>query len=318
MNVIQVAIYKINEPLILVRLMGGLGNQMFQYATAKALALKNKVPLKVDTTLLDDKSQPHEIVTHRNLDLDVFQLKLNFASADEIAFFNGKKQKTLPGKLVNKIHLMLNRKHLILEGERKFHPSVLALTPPKCLVGSWQSEKYFSMYEAEIRSDFRFKNSVLKESSGILEKILGQESVCVNVRRGDYLTSPLYSKRLGCLSEDYFFRGMRLMKEKVSKPHFFVFADYDAWAKDTFGHLPNVTIVGAEHTGDRFSNYFQLMSLCKHFIVANSSFSWWGAWLSGNPGKIVIAPKPWFRMQEFENADMLPDSWIKIPPDYLN
>ncbi|HXC06461.1 MAG TPA: alpha-1,2-fucosyltransferase, partial [Bacteroidia bacterium] len=191
--------------MILVRFTGGLGNQLFQYALGTALAQRNKTVLKIDTSLLLDRSQPHEIVTHRNLDIDIFNVELNLASAREIEYFNGKSYTHLPGKLWNRIQWELGRKQkLVVEKGRRFSPAILNLTDSKCLVGAWQSEKYFLEAEDLLRKQLTFKEAFQTSALCMAQRIQECASVCVNVRRGDYVTSPVYRKTLGALSASYY------------------------------------------------------------------------------------------------------------------
>ncbi len=299
--------------MILVRLMGGLGNQMFQYAAAKSVAVRNKTILKIDTTLLEEnKKHPHEIVTHRELDLAIFDLPLMKATKEEVEYFNGKKYRFLIGKIYNKIGSVKRKRNLIIEKDRSFNKNILRLGDNKCIVGSWQSEKYFKDIESEIRNLFTFKLPVLDTSKDFLNDIKSHDSICLNVRRGDFVTSPLYSNTLGALTADYYIKAIEYFEGRVTRPKVFVFSDDMDWCKNNLKLKMPVCFVGHEHAGEKFGNYLQLMKNCNHFVIPNSSFGWWGAWLSKHQDKIVIAPKNWFKDAAMKDKDIVPENWIRI------
>lgn len=293
--------------------MGGLGNQMFQYAAANAVAKRNNTALKIDTTILEEnKKNPHYIVTHRDLDLDIFSLNLELANENEIIYFNGKKYNNLAGKIYNRVIFRFRKKNLIIEKGRSFNESVLKLGDNKCLVGAWQSEKYFSDTKEETRKMFAFREPVMDVSASLIREIHNCDSICLNVRRGDYVTSPIYSKTLGALGVEYYCRGIRYFLNKISNPKVFVFSDDLEWCKNQLHLDVPMEIVGHQHAGKKFGNYLQLMKSCKYFVIPNSSFGWWGAWLSDNPGKEVVAPEKWYKDVSYQNKDLIPESWIKL------
>ena len=292
--------------------MGGLGNQMFQYALGTHLAKKNNTELKIDITLLADKSQPHEVVTHRNLEIDIFNIPLNFASGKEIAYFNGKKYTHLPGKISNKVVWQFRKKNLIIENGRNFHPEILALPDNKCLVGGWQSEKYFKDIETDIRKLYTLNKPLRGKPLEISNQIQNTNSVCIHVRRGDYVTSPLYSKALGTPETNYYHDALEALKSVKNIDSLFVFSDDIGWCKNNLlFHIPT-HYMEYETTEKKYALDMQLMSLCKHFIIPNSTFGWWAAWLSNFPGKMVIAPKNWYKDKSLDGSDIVPANWMKL------
>lgn len=299
--------------MIIVRLMGGLGNQMFQYAAAKAVAIRNNTILKIDTTLLEEnKKNPHGIVTHRELDLDIFNLRLIHASQREVEYFNGKKYASIPGKLFNKALFLFRKRNLIIESGKTFEARLLKLPDNKCLVGSWQSEKYFKDVADEIHQAFKFRRPVLDASKAILDNINDCDSICVNVRRGDYVTSPIYSKTLGAFGVEYYHAGLDYFTDKLNNPRVFVFSDDLNWCRENLRVKFPVEYIGHEHAGERFGNYLQLMKQCRHFVIPNSSFGWWGAWLSEYSQKKIIAPLRWFIDRSIDSRDLVPEDWLRI------
>ncbi len=298
--------------MIVVRFTGGLGNQMFQYALGLHLSIKNKTDLKIDTTLLLDRSEPHEIVTHRNLAIDILNVKLNIASQKDIWHFNGKSHKNIFCKIANKISWQFRKNNLIIEKERNFQPSILALSDNKCLVGAWQSEKYFKSIEQEIRKQYTFKETLTGIAGELANQIQAKNSIAIQVRRGDYVTSPVYSKTLGAMPVDYFKKGFELLQSKTNINHIYFFSDDINWCKENLKLPITSTYVEAEFPGLKFGTYLHLMSLCNHFIIPNSSFGWWGAWLGKKEEKIVIAPGQWYKDSSLKSEDIVPESWIKL------
>jgi hypothetical protein len=299
--------------MILIRFTGGLGNQMFQYALGTCLAVKNKTELKVDLTLLLDRSQPHEIVTHRELDIDIFNVKLDYATQEEIWYFNGREYRHLPGKIMNRVLWEGGRKkNLIVEKDRSFQPSILELPDNKCLVGSWQSERYFEPVKEELRKQFTFRQALAGAAKELGGKIQSMNAVCLNVRRGDYVTSPVYSQMLGTMTPEYFSKALELICTAHKPEHVFVFSDDAAWCKENLRLSVPYTIVGDEYAGPKYSTKLHLMTLCRHFIIPNSSYGWWAAWLGNHPSKMVIAPRVWFKDKSMSSEDLVPESWIRI------
>lgn len=300
--------------MILVRSMGGLGNQMFQYAFGYCLAKKNETILKIDDTLLLDRSQPHEIVTHRTLDLtDVFDIRINMASEKEVEYFNGKtKYSSFADKIINSIVWRLRRRHLIIEKNRKFDKYLLNTSDNKCLVGAWQSEKYFKEISGEIKSIFKFKQPVLFQSQKLEEDIISKNSVCLHIRRGDYVSSKLYSNVIGALDLSYYSKAIELVSQKLSAPCFYIFSDDLKWCKENLLISEDHVFVEDEHVGFKAGNYLQLMTLCKNFIISNSTFSWWAAWIGEKSESMVVGPINWFKDSNFDSSDILPEHWVKL------
>jgi hypothetical protein len=300
--------------MILLRLMGGLGNQMFQYAFASSLANTSKVSLKVDDTLLLDRSLPDEVVTHRDLVLNkIFDIDICLANKHDVEYFNGRKYTNFIGKLYNKCLWQFKIHKLIIEKSREFDADLLKIKDDVCLVGSFQSELYFKKYANEIRELYKFRNKLLPISFKLADLLESSTSVAVHVRRGDYVSSPLYSDVIGTLPMSYYDEAIEIMRHKVSSPTFFVFSDDINWCKKEFEkYQVPIVYIDDEHAGKYAGNYLQLMTLCKHFIISNSTFAWWGAWLSKHEHKMVIAPNKWFKKEGFNNNQIVPSNWTKI------
>ena len=276
--------------------MGGLGNQMFQYAAGRRLAIKHKTILKLDLTFLMRRKQ-HENFTHRNYALDAFGIQENFV-----------------GPLENKIHTVekiLKLINVVNEPPHHFHESILSAPDNSYLVGYWQSEKYFKDVEDIIRNEFTVKFQVDSINKEITEEINSCEAVSVHIRRGDYVSNPVTNEYHGLCPLDYYQKALSKITSCTNNPHFFIFSDDPEWAQKNLNieyPIKFITHNGAEKSYDDL----RLMSLCRHNIIANSSFSWWGAWLNKNPEKIVIAPRKWFKDSSINTNDLIPENWIRI------
>lgn len=292
--------------MITVRLKGGMGNQMFQYAFGLAQAKKLNTEYKLDCAVLLDRARSKDFV-YRNYDLDIYSLEPDFVMSPERLSALYKLRSAKLSRLIKKITL----KGLPLEKEKHFHVDHELLSKPKDNVaydGWWQSPKYFKSVEQEVRNAFAFKSSILSDSTVLHKQILQTNSVCLNVRRTDFLTTP----SLNSTNLQYFMNAVRQMSELVENPHFFIFSDDIKWCTENL-KLPFPTIiVGHEHKGVKFGNYLQLMKSCKNYIIPNSSFAWWAVWLNENEDKKVIAPRNWFNEGDFDTKDLVPETWLRL------
>ena len=293
--------------MIIVQLNGGLGNQMFQYAAARALSLHHQTDLKLDVSFLLDRSPRQKGFVYRDFDLSIFNLSVNFASAEESSLLN---KKIWGNKTIDSFAKKTFGKKITYFKEPHFHfyRKFLSLGPNLFLEGYWQSEKYFADHQHIIRQDFTFSKKPQGKTMDLLNRIKSENAVCVNVRRGDFLTTPLH----GILSTGYYNTAEHLINEKVSSPHFYVFSDDINWCREHLRFSGPTFYVSHEYAGEKFQEYLQLMIQCNHFIIPNSSFGWWAAWLNNKPDKIVIAPKKWFNKGPKDTQDIIPESWIKI------
>jgi hypothetical protein len=197
--------------------------------------------------------------------------------------------------------------------ERHFHfdPEILQLRGSFHLDGYWQSEKYFADAEEAIRKDFSFREAADPANAALAAQIQAVQAVSVHVRRGDYVSNRVIGLRHGSSTLDYYQAALEVVQGRVVEPHYFVFSDEPQWAKD------NLKIAGpavyVEHNGpDHGCRDLQLMALCRHHVIANSSFSWWGAWLAQHAGQTVIAPKAWFNSADTRTDDLIPQGWLRL------
>jgi len=287
--------------MIITRLRGGLGNQMFQYAVARAVAYRVDMPLKMDIRSFKKDSL-------RRYSLGYFNIKEEFATEEEIESLNPDRRniRNVVEKIKERTKPWYERK-LIKETSFSYNPDILKIKKSAYIKGYWQSEKYFKDISEVIREDFTFKKEPDKIYPGLIERINDVNSVSLHIRRGDYGTN----KKFYLLSLDYYCKGIDLITSRVKKPEFFVFSDDIRWAKENLKLSVPCTFV-EQNSKDRDCEELRLMTGCKHHIIANSSFSWWGAWLCNYSEKIVVAPGRWFATPVKDTKDLLPEGWLKI------
>lgn len=290
--------------MIKIKLMGGLGNQMFQFCLGYSLAMKKDSNFVLDESVLQNFVQTSKNSVKRNFDLDVFcidTLESKFMGTVLLKsnFYFRNINKFLPIKF---------RKYFV-ERFFEFDHKVFDIKSDSIVIeGYWQSYKYFQEYETQIKKIFTLKNKILEESKTLLSKISNSNSVCINVRRGDFVSNSFH----GVMDIEYYIDSIKLINSKVKVDKFYVFSDDIDWCKNNFEFLENKIIVDHSHKGDKFGNYFELMRNCKFFIIPNSSFAWWAAWLSDGKDKIVIAPQKWFSDSSINTSDLIPADWIRI------
>jgi len=297
--------------MIILRITGGLGNQMFQYALGRQLAETHRTLLKLDLSSFESD--------YRKYDLHCFHTQAYPATPEEIEDVQGSYGvvEEVALKITRKIGfrgsaLRLARKGVAVQ-EKQFHfePSVLSVPKYSYLDGYWQTERYFPDVREILRREFQVKYSQDSKSRSLSDLISHTNSVAIHIRRGDYVSNPGYHDIHGLCSLDYYHRSIRWIVDKVSDPHFFVFSDEPRWAKENLKIASLATIVD-HNGGDRSYEDLRLMSQCKHQIIANSSFSWWAAWLNNNPQKSVIAPLRWFNDASVDAKDLVPSSWLRL------
>ena len=302
--------------MIIVKLNGGLGNQLFQYATGRYLAEKNSTALKLDVS-------GYETDKFRKYDLHCFNIKEQIASGEEIGTFK-QKGKISFSRFISKIQSRLEKKSsvtfkvnhnktIVKDWKFSFDPSVLEARGNIYIEGYWQSEKYFLPIRNILLEEIVVKYEQDAINKEFARNIQNTESVSIHFRRGDYVHNPSTSNYHGLCSYDYYMKAVDQIAQKMSNCHFYLFSDDHTWVNENIKLQYPVTMV--DHNDDDTSyEDLRLMSLCKHNIIANSSFSWWGAWLNRNPDKIVIAPVRWFANESRNSQikDLIPETWIQF------
>jgi hypothetical protein len=280
--------------MFFVKINGGLGNQMFQYAFGKAL--KSKFNQKV----IFDLSEYYTFGflkknSYRDFELDIFNI--DFKLDKFFLIF---------------LKLLIKLKIIKIFSEKKLFTfeKINSINHFTYFDGYWQNEKYFKDIRNQLLVDFNFKNKLNEKNKKLVNEINNLNSVSVHIRRGDYVNCGAF-----CITENknnYYSFAIKFIKKKVKKPKFFVFSDDVKWVKKNMGgYFGNAVYVDFNKGKNSFKD-MGLMSLCKHNIIANSSFSWWGAWLNTNKNKIVIAPKKWATQEHIITVDLIPKSWIMI------
>lgn len=292
--------------MIVVRLIGGLGNQLFQYALGRNLAIKNNTELKLDISGFEEYKLHQYGLCHFNI-AEVIATEFdiqNFKPA------KGQLHSWLSGT-ISKHVLPGHRQKWIVEQGFTYNPNIFKMNGDAYLDGYWQSEKYFIDIAEIIRKEFTVKEGPGGLNQEMLRIIRDTHSVSLHIRRGDYVSDKKTMETHGVLGTDYCTRALDLIKEKITEPYIFVFSDDIHWAKENLA--TDVPLYFIDHNGPE-KNYedLRLMSNCQHNIIANSSFSWWAAWLNANPEKIVISPQKWFNHSKNETRDLIPDLWLKI------
>ena len=287
--------------------MGGLGNQLFQYATGRALSNRLNVPLKFDTTFLLDRS-PRENFTYRDFGLCHFNILGKAASEKEI---NRYTNKNVINRLFNRA-LGRNIAVYFYEKSINFNQEFKELPAHTYLEGYWQTEKYFNDIRTLLLEELSFKNAPNGENAKLLESIAQEESVSIHIRRGDFISNVAVNEFHGACNVGYYERAIEMISKYTINPILYFFSDDIDWAKSNFENKHPNSIFISNNANEYSFEDLRLMSICKHNIIANSSFSWWGAWLNNNPAKIVIAPSQWFSKPGIDFSDIVPTNWMKI------
>ena len=289
--------------MVVTKLAGGLGNQLFQYATGRALSVRLGVPLWIE-------SSGYGPLCDRPIHLDRFNIlaeKLPVSRPlQEIwtrrPFFS-------VAKRLDRLQLHL-RYRLLVDPCRGFDSRFLSTSGRVYLQGYWQSERYFQPVAHLVRRELTFREPPGADNAALLEKIDSVEAVALHVRRGDYLTGN-HLTRFFVLGLDYYRQAIDHFAGRLRAPHYFIFSDDPAWTRENIRPAAPVTYV-THNLGDRDFEDLRLMARCRHFIIANSSFSWWGAWLGADPARQVIAPRPWAEEPEAMTRERIPAGWHTI------
>lgn len=292
--------------MITVRLKGGMGNQMFQYAFAKATAKRLGTTFQMDCSLLLDRARGDETI-YRDYDLEIFNIEKRFLTRPETL----KKIYRLKFSKIGKLLRSNALKGKDYYKEPFFHLDKKVLDSPTdetLYDGWWQAPAYFENVKEELRQDFGFVEPVIASSQELQGEIQATNSVCLNVRRTDFLTNPA----LNSTNKAYFEEAVEYIKSSIESPSLFIFSDDMEWCKANLRFDIPYTFVSHDHKGWKFGNYFQLMADCKHFVIPNSSFAWWAVWLSNHSNQVVVAPKNWFATGDISSDDLVPDDWVRI------
>ncbi|SHL22374.1 alpha-1,2-fucosyltransferase [Roseibium suaedae] len=286
---------------VVTRLQGGLGNLLFQYMAGQSLA--------------DHLNVPHHCVAGEGIGhgsaLELVGIEPSYVSVP--AFMIKRAGKKRDRSLTDFLRTGLGRWPLMPVREPQFHywPGFFDLKSGCLLSGYWQSPKYFSELKTPPASIMAMNAVLNRIEPSVVSGIREGTTVCIHIRRGDYLKEPSALEVHGLIEPDYYERGHRMMEELHAPDRYLVFSDSPDLAREALGHLPKVVFMEPRPQEQDLA----LMSLCHHHIIANSSFSWWGAWLGRREGQTVIAPRYWFSPQTLRKKyvlDLIPDDWVLL------
>ena len=283
----------------IIKLKGGLGNQLFQYAAAKAISVQHNIPLLLDVSSYQKKQ------SYRQPDILSYNLPEAIATTAQINkhvrnnwLYNRKPQWLQP--------LLYNTYQ---EKSFAYNPAVCNLLAPHLLDGYFQSEYYFMQHKKYLQQTFGVAPLLPIPLQNLLLQIQNNNSIAIHIRRTDYLLAQFASVH-GALPATYYQRAIQHITNTVTSPTFFVFSDDINWAKQHL-NLPSNTVFASEITSTVAEDFY-LLQQCKHNIIANSSFSWWAAWLNTSDNKMVIAPHTWFTTNHINSADLIPKKWLQL------
>lgn len=304
--------------MIITWLTGGLGNQMFQYAAGMALAEKHRTVLKLDVSWFGSEAGYE---AHNRYALSCLNIVEQFATADEIRRVRGgpltrTERWSVAAARALRFHQYADRLGTAGNWHRPptfaFYPAFLEQPDNTYLNGMFQSEKFFASVADTLRLHFSFRYPALPEVAATAARIRSGPSAAVHFRRGDYARNPKFAREMGVLDLDYYHAAVKLLRERSPGATLYIFSDdIEAVAREFKPDGPHefVRCVAHWHPHDKI----RLMSLCDHIAIANSTFSWWAAWLNPSPAKLVVAPEPWFLESPHDISDLVPANWTRLP-----
>lgn len=296
--------------MIIVQLYGGLGNQMFQYAFGTHLASINNAELIFDLSYVQSKLPFKKWTTPMKYELDIFpninaNLNSNIFSSKFMYPF-AKLEYILKSKFYKKKY------NYLYEESIDFNPIFLDFKDNTYVFGNFQSEKYFLNIRDKIRTDFQFKKITDDVNLNHIQKIQNCNSVSIHIRRGDYVSIQKNASKFIALDIQYYENAIKKINSLISNPIFFIFSDDVDWVKQNLKSEFEMHYISNNNTKTTSYIDMHLMSMCQHNVIANSTFSWWAAWLNANENKIIISPSKWFHHFDVKMDDILPETWLRI------
>ena len=284
--------------MVSARIRGGLGNELFQYSTARSLADHLNVDLGLDTREFD-KSSPYK------MSLNQFTLRANFNPPNLIKH----KRYGMIAYLLD--HISGNQRKVYKEPFLMFDKNLLSLADGTYLKGYWQTEKYFIKNKEKIIKDL----TLIHEPDGLnvetLKEIQKSKSISLHIRRGDYVSNKTYNQNHGIIDLSYYEKAVNHISKKIGNDiKVFAFSDDPDWVYKNLNLPFQIKFIDNNSSENSYED-LRLMLNCDHNIIANSSFSWWGAWLNLNPNKIIISPQKWYGNKQIQNPDIVPSTWLK-------
>ena len=294
--------------MVITRLKGGLGNQLFQYAIGRQIAYKQDSELKLDLSYFTNQID----VTPREYKLNYFSINAEIATPKDISNVLGLPLIRSLRRRCWKCGIDIFKWNQKDENGFEFQPELLNYKGSVLLNGYWQNEAYFAAIRSVLLDEIALKPEHLSTSClEQVKEISETETVAVHVRRGDYISNSESNKTFFVCTLDYYVCAISQIKKELKTPKFYVFSDEIDWCKENL----DIELIGKDAqfiAGYQDYEDLWLMSKCKHQIIANSSFSWWAAWLNTNKDKIVIAPKNWFKNADLQNQQIVPTDWLRL------
>lgn len=289
---------------VIARIEGGLGNQLFQYAAARSLADRLGYELALDLRGLDENGD-------RPFQLDLYRIRASMASSQQL--------QSLPdwrSSRWGRIRFNISKLLPAFFPTPSFWPLSFAfdrrfdkISQPVYLVGYWQSEKYFAWNRCRLLQDIQLV-AELPACTPWLNEIRNTRSVALHIRRGDYVSHTASAQFHGLCDMAYYLAAINALKVRFADIHVFVFSDEPAWARSNLRLDVPTHYVDANPTDVGYID-LELMRQCKHHVIANSSFSWWGAWLCNSHVQVVYSPCRWFADPATDTSDVIPARWIR-------
>lgn len=278
--------------MIVVKLQGGLGNQMFQYAIGRQVATNLNTKLILDTSSYRNDSL-------RQLQLTNFKIDAN----------------TTENKIIKNLYSLISKfKSFKVFREKEtfiYDESYLNIEPYTILEGYWQNYNYFASIKNLLKNDLTLRNIDQKILDYSKKISMTNNPVCLHVRRGDMVTNKEANKVHGAMDLNYYLESIKLAQGKLRDPFFYIFSDDIGWAKENIKDI-NANFIDFTNTTEPHKDFF-LMRSCKHFIIPNSTLSWWAAWLESSDNSIVIAPEKWLSIRKLDlYSNLIPTSWTLI------
>lgn len=279
---------------------------MFQYAAARTISQRTRQDLLLDLSDFSNYS------LHQGFELDrVFDLNVEVASRKDVQSLLEWQGGSLARKILRRSAFSwLRRTEFLVEPYFDYWPAIEGVAKDCYLMGYWQSEKYFGANPQTVRDDFKFRQDLSGENSRLAEEIRNTQSVSLHIRRGDYASDPKTRKVVSLCSLDYYRKAIEYVATRTDNPSFYVFSDDMKWVRENLPIRFPCTYVEHNRQEESYRD-MQLMSLCRNNVIANSTFSWWGAWLNSRPDKVVVAPRRWFTRGS-SGGDLIPASWVTV------
>lgn len=298
-----------------VRLHGGLGNQMFQYAFGQTLRKKTGFAVHYDahTFFLGGRIKG---TTPREYSLGDLNVDVPLASGAEIEYFGLSPLRALGtglGSVASNLITLKRRRRIIQEKGFAYKSHALSRSrSARYFLGYWQSERYLMGIEETIRIEFQPRTALSLEALELKHRIKESGAACINVRRGDFVSDEKTRQFHGYMDTDYYLAALSRLRERGSFDNLFIFSDEPEWCSSNLRLPGNVEVVPHRFAGPNFSHYMNLMTSCLGFVIPNSTFGWWAAWLAKVPGDNIVAPKNWFADKTIDTSDIVPKSWIRL------